>query len=71
MQSFTTDENAELLETKLVDIMEDFSVTNNKTLTIEEVKEENSLILVTANTNNDSSTNESKLPNWTVSPYDL
>ena len=74
MQNFTTEENTELLETKLVDIMEDFSVTYNKTLTIEKVKEENSMILVTAKNHqplNDSSTNESKLPNWTVSPYDL
>ena len=75
MESFTTEENTELLETKLVDIMEDFSVTNNKTLTIEKVKEENSMILVTAKNHkplNDSSIKtETQLPNWTVSPYDL
>ena len=74
MQNFTTEENTELLETKLVDIMEDFSVTYNKTLTIEKVKEENSLILVTAKEHqplSDSTTNGSKHPNWTVSPYDL
>ena len=74
LKNFTTEENTELLETKLVDIMEDISLMNNKSLTIEKVKEENSLILVTAKYHEIAKgqpTNEIKLPSWTVSPYDL
>ena len=75
MQSFTTDEHEELLGTKLVDIMEDFTLSGNKTLTIVKEEEDNSLLLVTTKcqnqSSNKSSTNETQLPNWTVSPYDL
>ena len=81
MQSFTTEENAKLLETKLVDIMEDFELKDSKTVTIDLeseankiVMEENSLTLVTSKTHQPAiqvSTNDAKLPNWVVSPYDL
>ena len=75
MQSFTTDEHEELLGTKLVDIMEDFTLSGNKALTIVKEKEDDSLLLVTTKCHNQtlhkSSTNETQLPNWTVSPYDL
>ena len=74
MQSFITEENKELLETKLVDIMEDFSLKDNKALTIEQIKEENSLILVTSKSLqpvSEASSKKTHLPNWTISPYDL
>ena len=92
MQSVLT-ENTDLLETKLVDILDEFQLPDDKTLSIVKEEEENSLILVTATTNeskqqqpvprrkgrlaefpdSDSSQlyNQKKLPNWTVSPYDL
>ena len=76
MKAFTTDEDESLIETKLVDILEDFQLESNTTLEIVKQKEEGSLTLVntTAKTkqsvNFDSSEN-TKLPNWTISPYDL
>ena len=112
MQSVLT-ENTDLLETKLVDILDEFQLPDDKTLSIVKEEEENSLILVTATTNeskhqqpvprrkgrlaefpdseysdysdfyyyesdySDSDSdysqlsNQKKLPNWAVSPYDL
>ena len=74
MENFTTKENTELWETKLVDIMEDFELDGNSTLNIEEENNDKSLILV--NTKQKESDNEAinssiKLPNWNVAPYDL
>lgn len=50
MESVLT-ENTDLLETKLVDILDEFQLPDNKTLSIVKEEEENSLILVTATTN--------------------
>ena len=51
MKSFLTEENAEFLETKLVDILDEFQLSDSKTLTIVKENEENSLILVTSKKN--------------------
>ena len=50
MQSVLT-ENTDLLETKLVDILDEFQLPDDKILSIVKEEEENSLILVTATTN--------------------
>ena len=71
MQSFITDENPDLLETKLVDILKDFQVNDSKTLRIEEEQADDSLILVTTKNHEAVKEDATNLPNWTVSPYDL
>ena len=73
MQSVLT-ENTDLLETKLVDILDEFQLPDDKTLSIVKEKEDNSLVLVTAKSKQSViklKTNQKKLPNWTVSSYDL
>ena len=70
-----TAERTDLLETKLVDILEDFKLDQNKKVTIKKEGENGSLILVKAETHDylpvDTGRNDIKLPNWAVSPYDL
>ena len=61
MENLTTNVNIELLETKLVDIMEDFEVTDSTALSIIKESEENSLILVTAQSNQQSHKTKSKV----------
>ena len=60
-QNFTTEENTELLETKLVDIMEDFHLDDNNVYSIVKEKEENSLILVSAQRIQSMIQNQTKL----------
>ena len=68
-------ENTKFLETKLVSIMEDFELSDDKSLVIEKKSDEGSLILVSAKSNYPATDQipkeENNLPNWTVSPYDL
>ena len=75
MKSFLTEENAELLETKLVDILDEFQLSNNKSLTIVKEKQEKSLILVTSKTaqpvSRQPATDPKKLQDWTILPFDL
>ena len=71
MQSFITDENPDLLETKLVDILKDFQINDSKTLRIEEEQADDSLILVKTKNQEAVKEDATNLPNWTVSPYDL
>ena len=64
------------LDTKLVDIMEDFELEDNKKFVVEEVYEEEgycTLLNVKKNyTPDDSSPTVSlQLPRWKVTPYDL
>ena len=47
LKHVTTEENVNLLETKLVDILEDFEIEDNTTFNIVKKKEESSLIFVT------------------------
>ena len=61
MENLTTSANIDLLETKLVDIMEDFEVTDSTALSIVKEAEENSLILVTAQSNQKSHETKSKV----------
>ena len=61
MENRTTNANTELLETKLVDIMEDFEVTDSTALSIVKEAEENSLILVTSQSNQQSHETKSKV----------
>ena len=71
MKSFITDENPDLLETKLVDILKDFKINDSKTLRIEEEQADDSLILVKTKNQEAVKEDATNLPNWTVSPYDL
>ena len=61
MENLTTNVNIELLETKLVDIMEDFEVTDSTALSIVKEAEENSLILVKAQSNQQTHQTKSKV----------
>ena len=74
MNNFTTEENPQLLETKLVEIMEDFELDGNNTLKVVEESTDGSLILVTTKhkePDNEALNTKIKLPNWNVSPFDL
>ena len=69
MENLTTNVNIELLETKLVDIMEDFEVTDSTALSIIKEAEENSLILVTAQSNQQTHKTKSKVSKNSVEDF--
>ena len=75
MKSFLTEENTEFLETKLVDILDEFQLSDNRSLTIVKEKQENSLILVTSKMalpfSKQPATVPKKLQDWTILPFDL
>ena len=47
LDTITIGQDSSLFNTKLVDIMDDFDLVPNNTLTVKKLKEEKSLILVT------------------------
>ena len=61
------------METKLVDIMEDLDIDQNKSIVLEKEIEEGSLTLVKTKEQPKilETLQENKLPNWKVSMYDL
>ena len=74
MNNFTTEENIQLLETKLVDIVQDFELNSNNTLMVEEERKDGSLVLVNIRhkeTLIHTSNTQKELPNWNVAPFDL
>lgn len=78
MENSPTSEKSDLKETKLVDIMKDFEIQSDtqdeKMKILEQPSKDESIILVKAGhyeNFNQETTNQTKLPNWTVSPYDL
>ena len=71
---YLTEENREKLETKLVDIVEDFSLEDNKVFKIVEWNENACPILLKVEKKEvaqASSQEIEKLPPWTVTSYDL
>ena len=74
MENFTTDDESALKDTKLVHILKDFELDDNVPLPVEKKYESESLILLNIKNeivDNSSLKNQSHLPNWQVSPYDL